>query len=72
VGWCGLNGPSQWLMFVLCSDWRAAVVSEKRMDRMIQIARETGRTLDSVVAAMARADQSTFEALSANPSLLPK
>lgn len=48
------------------------MVSETRMDRMIEIAKNTGRSLDKVVSAMARADQSTFEALSANPSLLPK
>lgn len=48
------------------------MVPEKRMDRMIEIAKDTGISLDKVVAAMARADQSTFDALSANPSLLPR
>jgi hypothetical protein len=48
------------------------MVAEKRMDRMIEIALQTGKSLDSIVAAMARTDQSTFDALSANPSRLPK
>lgn len=42
------------------------------MDRMIEIAKQTGESLDLVVKAMARSDQSTFDALSANPSLLPR
>lgn len=48
------------------------MVDERRMDRMIEIAQQTGKSLDAIVAAMARAPQSTFDALSANPSLLPK
>ena len=48
------------------------MVPESRMDRMIEIAIQTGRSLDLVVSIMARADQRTFDALSANSSLLPK
>lgn len=48
------------------------MTEDQRLDRMIEIAKETGRSLDSVVAAMARVDQRTFDALSANPSRLPK
>lgn len=46
--------------------------AEARMDRMIEIARSTGQSLDMIVSVMARCDQSTFDALSDNPSLLPK
>jgi hypothetical protein len=45
---------------------------DRRLDRMIQIADELNVTLDHVVAHMGRVDQSTFEALSANPSRLPR
>ena len=44
---------------------------DRRLDRMIQVADELNVTLDHVVACMGRVDQSTFEALSANPSRLP-
>lgn len=42
-----------------------------RLDRMIEIAAETGLSLDRIVDAMGWADQMTFDALSANPSRLP-
>lgn len=44
---------------------------DDRLDRMIEIARETGMSLDDIVRAVGRADQSTFDAFSANPSRLP-
>ena len=43
-----------------------------RLDRMIEIADEMSVPLDHVVAHMGRVDQRTFEALSANPSRLPR
>lgn len=45
---------------------------DRRLDRMIQIADELDVTLDHVVAHMGRVDQSTFDALSASPSRLPR
>lgn len=48
------------------------VVGDVRLGRMIEIAEETGLSLDEIAAVMARADQRTFAALSDNPSLLPK
>lgn len=42
-----------------------------RLDRMIEIAKETGLSLDQVVSLMGWIDQRTFDALSANPSRLP-
>lgn len=45
---------------------------DERLDRMIQIADETGATLDDVVKAIGRADQRAFDAVSANPSRLPR
>lgn len=39
---------------------------------MIEVADETGLTLDEVVALMGRCDQKTFRMLSGNPSLLPR
>lgn len=45
---------------------------DKRLDRMIEIADQLNVPLDHVVAHMGRVDQSTFEALSANPSRLPR
>jgi hypothetical protein len=44
---------------------------DRRLDRMIQIADETGLTLDQVVAAIGRTDQSTFRKFSGTPSSLP-
>lgn len=45
---------------------------DKRLDRMIQVADQLDVPLDHVVAHMGRVDQSTFAALSDNPSLLPR
>lgn len=45
---------------------------DRRLDRMIEIADQLDVPLDHVVAHMGRADQSTFDALSANPSRLPR
>lgn len=45
---------------------------DQRLDRMIQIANETGFSLDAVVSVMGRCDQSTFDALSDKPSRLPR
>lgn len=45
---------------------------DDRLDRMIEICDRTGYTLDAVVAAIGRADQSIFDAVSDNPSLLPR
>lgn len=47
-------------------------VVDDRLDRMIEIANETGLPLDHIVKHMGRCDQSTFDALSDNPSLLPR
>jgi len=44
---------------------------DRRLDRMMEIADALGVPLDHVVAHMGRVDQSTFAALSANPSRLP-
>lgn len=44
---------------------------DRRLDRMIQIADETGLTLDAVIAAIGRADYRTFRKFSDNPSRLP-
>lgn len=45
---------------------------DQRLDRMIEIAEETGTPLDYVVRHLGRCDQSRFNAVSANPSLLPR
>ena len=45
---------------------------DRRLDRMIEIAEETGETLDAVVAAIGRADYRSFRAVSDNPSTLPR
>jgi len=45
--------------------------AENRLDRMIQIAEETGMSLDDIVRTVGRADQRTFEAFSDNPSRRP-
>lgn len=44
---------------------------DRRLDRMIEIAEETGRSLDEVVAAIGRAPYSAFRDVSDNPSRLP-
>lgn len=45
---------------------------DRRLDRMIEIAESEGVPLDHVVQCIGRADQTTFDAVSANPSLLPR
>lgn len=45
---------------------------DRRLDRMIEIAEIVGCPLDHVVAHIGRCDQRTFEAVSDNPSLLPR
>ena len=47
-------------------------VVDQRLDRMIEVAEELDVPLDHVVKHMGRCDQSTFEALSDNPSRLPR
>lgn len=44
---------------------------DQRLPRLIEIADITGKTLDDVVAAIGRANQTTFDAVSDNPSRLP-
>lgn len=44
---------------------------DQRLDRMIEIAESEGVTLDAVVGAIGRADQSIFDAVSESPSRLP-
>ena len=45
---------------------------DRRLDRMIEISDELGVPLDHVVQHIGRCDQSTFEAVSDNPSRLPR
>jgi len=45
---------------------------DRRLDRMIEIAEETGETLDAVVAAIGQADYRIFRAVSETPSTLPR
>ncbi len=45
---------------------------DKRLDRMLAVADELDVPLDHVVRHMGRCDQTTFEALSDNPSRLPR
>ena len=45
---------------------------DRRLDRMIEIADQLKVTLDQVVAAIGRVDQTVFDAVSDNPSLLPR
>ena len=45
---------------------------DRRLDRMIQISDLLGVPLDHVVKHIGRCDQSTFDAISDNPSLLPR
>jgi transcriptional/translational regulatory protein YebC/TACO1 len=42
-----------------------------RLDAMIKMAEETGISLDKIVEAIGRADQTTFDAASESPSRLP-
>lgn len=45
---------------------------DARLDRMIVLAEICGVSLDEIVAAIGRIDQSTFDRVSGNPSLLPR
>ena len=45
---------------------------EARMDRLIEIAEQTGVSLDYLVREYGRCSQRDFDALSDNPSRLPK
>lgn len=45
---------------------------DRRLDRMIEIADEVDAPLDHVVKHLGRCDQRTFDAVSDNPSLLPR
>jgi hypothetical protein len=45
---------------------------DRRLDRMIKLADTTGETLDHIVKAIGREDQTVFDAVSDNPSLLPR
>lgn len=45
---------------------------DKRLDRMIEIAEESGEPLDTVVKAIGREDQRIFNAVSESPSRLPR
>lgn len=45
---------------------------DKRLDRMIEISDMLNVPLDYVVAHMGRCNQRDFDALSDNPSLLPR
>ena len=45
---------------------------DRRLDDMLRIADATGYSLDAVVAAVGRADQRIFAAVSDKPSLLPR
>lgn len=45
---------------------------DQRLDRMIEIADLLDVPLDHVVKHLGRCDQSTFDAVSANPSRLPR
>lgn len=44
---------------------------DRRLDRMIEMADETGISLDQIVHAIGRVDQKIFEAFSDKPSSLP-
>ncbi|MGH1414859.1 MAG: hypothetical protein ACRBB0_15330 [Pelagimonas sp.] len=45
---------------------------DARLDRMIELADDLDLTLDSVVAAIGRVDQSIFISFSESPSSLPR
>ena len=47
-------------------------VLDRRLDAMIAIAERQEVSLDLVVKAIGRADQTTFDAVVDNPSLLPR
>lgn len=44
---------------------------DARLDRMIEMADETGHSLDEIVAAIGRAPYRAFREVSDNPSRLP-
>ena len=44
---------------------------DQRLDDMIDMAEKTGISLDEIVRTIGRADQTTFDAASDNPSRLP-
>lgn len=45
---------------------------DRRLDRMIELADETGLSLDDVVRAIGRVDYKIFRSFSDNPSTLPR
>ena len=45
---------------------------DRRLDQMIDLADKTGFSLDDIVKAIGRADQSTFRAVLERPSRLPR
>jgi transcriptional regulator GlxA family with amidase domain len=45
---------------------------DERLNRMIEIAEETGLSLDEVVRAIGYVDMNTFRTFSDNPSSLPR
>lgn len=47
-------------------------VRDQRLDRMIEIADEIDARLDDVVRILGECDQSFFDEVSDNPSLLPR
>jgi hypothetical protein len=47
-------------------------VADLRLDRLIELADETGMTLDELVKLVGRADQSTFLAFSESASMRPR
>lgn len=61
-------------MFTHCShSWAGDALgdlADERLDKMIQIADETGLSLDVLVRKIGRVDQITFDALTVNPSRL--
>lgn len=46
--------------------------ADRRLDRMIEVAEQTGLPLDHVVKYMGRCSQSNFRAFCDNPSRLPR
>lgn len=48
-----------------------ALRGDRRLDRMIEIARDMDMPLDDVVFYMGRCSETAFRAFSDNPSLLP-
>lgn len=47
-------------------------VLDDRLDAMMRIADQSGLTLDEVVGAIGRADQTIFDTFSERPSRLPR